>query len=207
MIHSSVARGQGRGKSVPLKAKTLLKIRKKRENFGEKGENWEKRGKEGKNWEEKAKTGEVLSICSSWQRGLATPLVIHMKNYLFLDHCQCRWYEYGSRPKTKEKYRCPGTASVVCRCGLWMMQVDIWPWSNTIGFAWLQLQIQHHWVCMTSIANQVLHFQAILQLASMTHVWLNSIKECGRYGQMVKLLQSTTTTDTSVKAIPVCLSC
>ena len=61
---SSIATGgQGEGR-VPL----LTAKKKKSQKLGKRGENLEK---EGKNQEEKAKIGKVLSLCPSWQIGLA----------------------------------------------------------------------------------------------------------------------------------------
>ena len=75
--------GQG-GRVPPLTAKKMSEIRKKR------GKIAKKRGKSGKNqekaenWEEKAKIGKVLSLCPSWQIGLATPLLELVHKYWLL---------------------------------------------------------------------------------------------------------------------------
>ena len=58
-------RGGGAGGRVPPRSKKFAKKR---------GEKREKIGKERKNREEKAKIVKVLSLCPSWQKGLATPL-------------------------------------------------------------------------------------------------------------------------------------
>ena len=37
----------------------------------------------------------------------------------------------------------PCTASVICRRGLWMMQVNIWPWSPHLLLEWFQLVLKY----------------------------------------------------------------
>ena len=64
---SGVARGS-KGAESPLDSKTFTKYREKE------GENQEKSGKRGKNQEKEEKFGKVLSLCLSWQIGLATLL-------------------------------------------------------------------------------------------------------------------------------------
>ena len=64
--------GQGGG-VAPLTAKNLSKIVKK-------GENQEKLRKEGK-IEKRGKIGKVLSLCPSWQIGLATLLIIFARTH------------------------------------------------------------------------------------------------------------------------------
>ena len=63
-------RGQGGAEYHPWQRKTWQKS-------GKRGKNQEKEGKKRKNWEEKAKIEKpkVLSLCPSWQKGLATLLV------------------------------------------------------------------------------------------------------------------------------------
>ena len=61
MINSGVATGGSKGQSVPLDSKQLPKI-----------------GKRGKNQDEKSNIEKVLSLCPSWQIGLATLLVINV---------------------------------------------------------------------------------------------------------------------------------
>ena len=56
--------GQGGQSATPDSKKNCQKS-------GKKGKNQEKLGKKRKNREEKAKIGKVLSLCPSWQIGLA----------------------------------------------------------------------------------------------------------------------------------------
>ena len=68
-------RGKG-GRVPPLTAKNLPKIRKNREKRGKSGKIRKNSGKKKrKNREEKAKIGKILSLCPSWQKGLATLLI------------------------------------------------------------------------------------------------------------------------------------
>ena len=64
-IATGVAR---RGRVPPLTVKKFPKIGKNQEKIGEKS------GKKRENREEKAKIGKFLSLCPSWQLGLATLL-------------------------------------------------------------------------------------------------------------------------------------
>ena len=62
----------------PWQQKNCQKLGKRGENREKRGQIRKKkrknRGKKRKNWEEKAKIGKVLSLCPSWQIGLATLL-------------------------------------------------------------------------------------------------------------------------------------
>ena len=59
----------GKGGRVPH-----LDSEKFANNREKEGKNQERSGKKRKNWEEKAKIGKVLSLCPSWQKGLAALL-------------------------------------------------------------------------------------------------------------------------------------
>ena len=70
---SGIATGGSRGaECLPWQQKKMPKREKKREKIGDKTE---KIGKKRKNQEEKVKFGNVLSLCPSWQIGLAMLLV------------------------------------------------------------------------------------------------------------------------------------
>ena len=53
------------------------------QKLGKRGRNQEKSGKKRKNWEERAKIGKALSLCLSWQIGLA----------MLLEKCSNRSYK------------------------------------------------------------------------------------------------------------------
>ena len=76
------------GRVPPFTAKKLSKIGKNLEKIRKRGKSWEKIEKKRKNREEKAKIGKVLSLCPSWQIGLATLLL----ETLFCTLPPQRWY-------------------------------------------------------------------------------------------------------------------
>ena len=69
-LDSGIANGGQGGTLPPLTAKNLPK------KLGKEGENQEKSWKKRKNQEEGAKIWKVLSLCPSWQIGLATLLTL-----------------------------------------------------------------------------------------------------------------------------------
>ena len=70
LLYSGVATGGQGGQSATPDSEKFAK------NLEKEGNNQEKSGKKRKNREEKVKIGKVLSLCPSWQTGLATLLCI-----------------------------------------------------------------------------------------------------------------------------------
>ena len=79
------------GTVPPLTAKNCQKFGKKRKKIRKKSV------KKRKNWEGKGKIGKVLSLCPSWQIGLATLLTFYMfhveNSKLYLLNIDFRWHD------------------------------------------------------------------------------------------------------------------
>ena len=88
----------------------------------------------------------VLKTCSILVLGAVHPKLLHVTSFKACTQLDCRyeklnslihrWYNLVQFKKKMNLnitkiHRGPRTAIVACRRGLWMMQIDTWPWSHT----------------------------------------------------------------------------